>query len=562
MRDVARPAHDQHAPARHPALATSPGRRHHPPPHPKAVQKPSLSHDFAGDDLQIILGNPQITGAAPLLDVVRTDWFDSDGTGAIGYYRPVTKASFRLTFALAGPSAFAFHLGNLATHAVAVLLLTVLLAQFYGLRLAVLGATLWGVHPMTVQAIQNVAAYSDVLAAAFFLATLALVARWVRTAGPGWIAASFLTAALAFGSKESAILLPVAVLALVLALGADTRRAVFAAVVTGLSVGGILAVRLAVVKVAPLGSALAGLDAGRKLASILKAIGTYARSLLTGNPIVKLPQVPDGFFDAGVLAGLLVVVALAGVLIATRLRSPASVGVVVLGVSLAPALAIGHLRISMWEGEIPLAERWLYLPAAGAAILAAGLLARLPARTGNLAGAGLAAALAAGTWQLNPAYASEDAYNDWVAGMYIEEPPRNPREEYLARFFRARMLRDERRNEEALAELVAADAIGPWLPGHLWQMAEVQIALGRPAEAAKTIERFLSPAFRDEPAALAQRVAMGDDSIWRISAADGWLFLARARAAAGDADGARAAHAEAVRHARSAGERLAAPPAR
>ncbi len=506
-----------------------------------AVQSPSLWHGFAGDDFLILLDNPQITGSSSLSDLLLSDWFDSGGKGAIGYYRPVTKASFRLTWAVAGPSAFAFHAGNLAAHAAAVLFLTALLVQLLDRRIALVGASLWGLHPMTVQAIQNVTARSDVLAGTFFLGTLALVAAWARTGRSAWLAAALLSTALALGSKESAVLVPVAAGAVVLALGLGLKRSLVAFAATGLSAAALLSLRLAVLHVSPLANSLAELDTGRRLASILKALGTYALSLLAARPIVRLPQVPRDAFDAEVLAGAVVAIALVAILVSTRLRSPAALGVVVLGASLAPALAIWHLRIPMWKGEIPVAERWLYLPAAGLAILAASVLQGLPRRTGLLAGSGLAAALALGTWQLNPAYASTDAYNDWAAGAFLSSPPRNPRERYLAHFFRARRLRDEGRNEDALRELLAADRIGPWLPDHLWQMAEVQIALGRPSEAVDLVERLLSPAFRQDPAGVAQRIEMGNDALERISGASGLQLLARARAAAGDAQGAREA---------------------
>jgi tetratricopeptide (TPR) repeat protein len=345
--------------------------------------------------------------------------------------------------------------------------------------------------------------------------------------------------ALAIGSKESAVLVPVAAAAVVLAFGLGLRRALAAFAATGISAAVLLAIRLAVLRVSPLTNSLAELDSTRRLAAILKALSTYAVSLLTARPIVRLPQLPRDAFDAGVVAGAALSVALLTVLVTTRLRSPAALGVVVLGTSLAPALAIWHLRIPMWKEEIPVAERWLYLPAAGLAILAASVLRRLPRQTCILAGAGLAAALAFGTWQLNPVYASADTYNDWAADAFLSSPPRNPREQYLAHFFRARRLRDEGRNEEALGELFAADRISPWLPDHLWQMAEVQITLGRPREAVKLIERFLSPAYRQNPAGIAQRIDMGNDTLQRLSSASGWRFLARARAAAGDAAGAR-----------------------
>ncbi len=210
------------------------------------VQAPSLSHGFMADDFLIILGNPQITEPSSASDLLWTDWFDRGGTGSIGYYRPVTKASFRLTFALAGPSPFAFHLGNLAIHAVAVLLLTLLLLQLFERSIALVGATLWGLHPMTVQAVQNITARSDVLAGGFFLGTLVLVARWTRTGRWPWLFAAVFPAVLAMGSKESALLLPFAAGVVVMVLGGALRRSLLAFLATSISVVAALLVRFSV----------------------------------------------------------------------------------------------------------------------------------------------------------------------------------------------------------------------------------------------------------------------------------------------------------------------------
>ncbi len=199
----------------------------------------------------------------------------------------------------------------------------------------------------------------------------------------------------------------------------------------------------------------------------------------------------------------------------------------------------------MWKAEIPIAERWLYLPAAGTALLAAAALRRLPARYGVVAGTSLAAAFGLATTQVTPAYASAEAYRSWAADYVLSSPPRNPREAHLSHITRARRFRDEMRNDEALQELLAADRIAPWLPEHRWQLADVLLALGRPKEAVAVLERLLSPEFRFDPAGIAQRIEMGNDSLERLHADDTWRFLARAREAAGDEAGARDALARA-----------------
>jgi tetratricopeptide (TPR) repeat protein len=169
----------------------------------------------------------------------------------------------------------------------------------------------------------------------------------------------------------------------------------------------------------------------------------------------------------------------------------------------------------------------------------------LPSRYGIAAGASLAAAFGLATTQMTPAYASAEAYRSWAADYVLSSPPRNPREAHLSHLTRARRFRDELRNDEALQELLAADRIAPWLPEHQWQLADVLLALGRPKEAVAVLERLLSPEFRFDPAGIEQRKDMGNDSMERLSAVDTWRFLARAREAADDEAGARAARSTA-----------------
>ena len=524
------------------------------------MQSPSLTHGFMGDDQILILENPQITRSTSLGELLATDWFDRGATGSIGYYRPVTKLSFRATWALFGKSPFGFHLGNLLGHSAAVLALTLLLVPLVGAPAAALGATLYGVHPMTVQAVQNITARSDVLAGAFFLGTLAFVARWSVQGGARWLLAAAAAAALAIGSKESALLVPLVAGAVALALVREPRRAALPALTTAFAVLAGLAVRLAVVQVTPFPNPLAELGLFDKLMCVSKAIGAYVGPLVTGKAIILLPQHPAGPGDPGVLLGLAFLALLAAVVVVGRFCSTAALGAILLLASLAPALAIWLLQIPMWRGEIPVAERWLYLPVAGAAILGGEMLRRLPGRSRGIAGIALVAAFAFATLRMTPAYASAEAYNGWISSTFLASPPRNPREAYLAHFLRARQLEDEGRNEEALLELFAADRVAPYLPDHLWQIARLELGLGRPARAAAAVERFLASSFRADPAGVRQRRDMGNDSLERITSSPTWRFLSRARAAAGDAEGARSALAEAERIEASGSRDSRSPP--
>lgn len=512
-----------------------------------AVHARGIGNGFLADDFFLILDNPQVSGASSWTRLLASDWFESGQRTGIGYWRPVVKASFRGTWAAAGgPNPRAFHAGNVALHAAAAASLSALLLALAGPAVALTGASLWAVHPMTVQAVQNVTARSDVAAALFVLAALALHAAWVRRGGGTLLVAGAAAAALALGSKESALLLVPAALALALALGAPLRRALagvapIAAVTIGLTIA-----RMAVAGVSPRPNALGALGLGGKALCVLEAVGSYLPSLLLGRRIVRLPQVPPGPLDFGVLLGAVVLLGAAVVLVRSRLRGPVSFLVVLCGASLAPALAVWLIHIPMWRGEVPVAERWLYLPAAGACGLAALLLSRVPRRAGPALAGLLVLALATVSWGEIPAYASPDAWNEAIADEFLSRPPRNPREAYLAMVFRAARRADAGDAADARRELLAAEALAPALPEALWQRAVLELRSGDGRGAEQLARRLLSSGYAADPALLRQRAEMGNDTLGRLPRRQLLLLLARSLAAQGRNSEARTVLGEAA----------------
>ncbi|HEX5855044.1 MAG TPA: hypothetical protein VFZ57_05445, partial [Thermoanaerobaculia bacterium] len=311
------------------------------------------------DDGKVILRNPQITEKGHLRELLTTDWFDSGGDSRIGYYRPVVKLSLRATWAVAGGRAWAFHLGNLLSHAVAVLFLAFVLVRLLPPLPAALGASILAVHPATVQAVDIVTARSDVLAAAFSLAACAALA--------------------AFGSKESALLLGVPLVALGLERRLAPRRLAAALAPVFVVEVLFLVVRSRLVHVLPYPNSLAALPVREKILGVLATVGVYAGHFVTGLSILRLPPLPTHATPA-VVSGTAILLIASLVLVRDRLRSPACFGIILLFSSLAPALAIWLIHIPRWKDELPVADRWLYLPAAGCGVLAAVLLARVPRR--------------------------------------------------------------------------------------------------------------------------------------------------------------------------------------
>jgi tetratricopeptide (TPR) repeat protein len=510
-----------------------------------AVHSPSLGFGFISDDGKLVLENPQVTSAGPLRALLATDWFDAGDGRRIGYWRPVVKASLRATYRLAGPSPFAFHLGNVLAHALAALLLATLALDLAGPAAALVAGALFAVHPMTVQAVSIVTARSDVLAAVFVLATLVAVLRHVRTDSAAALAAIPALAVLAMGSKESALLLPLLAVAAGLAAGAPRGALARVGGASLLAAAAFLVLRTAVLDVRPAANNLASLALPERSLYVLKALGAYAIQLAVALPTVRLPQRPTGLLDPLVLTGLAAAGAGAAIVARGRLRTVPAFAVVLTGLTLAPALAVWLVHIPRWHEEVPVAERWLYLPVAGAALLVGSVAGRVaaPGPAHRLLFVALVIALAGASFSRSETFRSQTALGRAAEAELLraDAASLNPRERYYAHTLRAARALNEGRIADGLRDLLLADEIAPALPDHLAVVAQAELELGHPERAVAALERLLSPEFASRPDLEAQRAAFGNDALPRMDRAPLWHQLAVALAAARRADDATAA---------------------
>lgn len=489
----------------------------------------SLGHGFMGDDPFLILTNPQITTGRPLRELLLTDWFNRSATEAIGYYRPVVKASFRATYVLVGAAPFGYHLTNWLLHAGTALLLALLLRRFVPPLAAALGASLFAAHPSTVQAVSIITARSDVLAAFFCVAACVAYARWTEARRAGWLALGAACFALAAGSKESALLLP-ALLPVVARIRRVPMRPAALSLLPFVAVALLYMALRGHLDVKPIPNALAQLGWGGRLLAALTALGGYAGPLLLGREIVRLPWLPRTALDPGVLTGAVAVLGGLAALAWTRLRRPLALGLLWVGIGLGPVLAVWVLHIPMWkEGNVPLAERWLYLPCVGLGFCAALLLARLPVRAAVVLASGLCLALGLETVLRTPTLASNAAYGRYSAQVYREAPPEelSPRERYVLRMDDAREAFARGDREQALAAYEAITRQMPGLPGGWLELARVAEALGRPEVVVRAMEALLSPEFLEGEAARAERKAHGDDALARLDGVSQYALLGR-----------------------------------
>ncbi len=364
-----------------------------------AVYLPSLRNDFVWDD-PIVLERqlPYFDGPAdaffPPRDVPQ--W-------SAHYYRPLVVVSYLLddlvVRTLYPPEArdagrrLVFHASPVLLHGVSSALVVALGAalarRFRGQRstlaVPVAAGLLFAVHPVHVESVAWLAGRSDLLCAAFALAAILAWLRYLETRRAAWLPAAAALALAAMLSKEVGLAL-VALLPLSALLpGRDAalpgheaaRDAGLAAAVVGFAAAVALALRWAAAAPGP-GSAIAWTDPVR---TILAALGWYAAKTAWPAPLSAfVDRVPGsvglaiaGAFVAGGIG------ALVGASLARRRAGAEAFAAALFLLPLAPALAVSAGTIA----ATPLAERYLYLPSAGAVLLGA-LIVGEPRRSARL----------------------------------------------------------------------------------------------------------------------------------------------------------------------------------
>lgn len=147
------------------------------------------------DDPVLVTENPRIQSFSP------TIWQSYDPE----LYIPLTLLSYQVEYALFGLDPMVFHVTNLILHLIAVVLIFFLALTLAKNRYFAFGAALlFGLHPITVEAVAWVSARKDLLAAVCALGSLLSYLAYRKT----WTIASVLLFACALLSKVTVLALP------------------------------------------------------------------------------------------------------------------------------------------------------------------------------------------------------------------------------------------------------------------------------------------------------------------------------------------------------------------
>ncbi len=166
---------------------------------------------FVYDDGFQVVANPYAHSFKYLRQIFTTSVWSFQGVqGVSNYYRPIMTLGYLLTYQIAGPVAFSFHMVNILLHAQVVWFVFLILRRLAGERVAFVAAGLFALHPIHTESVDWIAAVTDLELAVFYLAAFLFYLKLPEAKNKSWARGAMCVCfALALLSKEQAMTLPV-----------------------------------------------------------------------------------------------------------------------------------------------------------------------------------------------------------------------------------------------------------------------------------------------------------------------------------------------------------------
>jgi hypothetical protein len=341
-----------------------------------AVYCVSFFNGFVWDDEFIIVKNPAIGRMTDITDLLLSPDVVKP------YYRPLNRATYLLDYWLFGMNPSPFHAINIMIHLLNVFLVYLVCCKVTTDRVsAFITALIFAVHPINTESVNFISARNNLLSLLFSLASFLLFLRG-KERWRGW---SFFSAILfLFGllCKETALMMLVVIAfysfsLLSPRLLAELRKWVFSLLPYLVCVGGYLLLRSyalrGIMGTGPLADGLAG-----RLAQNYYIIPDYLRLFLFPFNLTIFHTVPKaGILESPVfLLGWAAIMALIWLMVRWHNRA-AIFGLLWVAVNYIPISNI--IPIPSW----PMAERYMYIPAAGLCLIAGELFGYLHTRFGK-----------------------------------------------------------------------------------------------------------------------------------------------------------------------------------
>ena len=334
----------------------------------------ALNNPFVYDDHDTVVANPSLVDPANLRFLLLYSPF-----------RPLVNLSYAFDRALWGYRPLGFHLTSVLLHAVAAVLLLMLVQRVLhdgsrpvkgrsmtGGRLAVLAAALFAVHPLQTEAVGYVSGRAEVLCGVWFIAAVILARDAMHSGSVARGVAACICGALSIASKEVGLVLPLVVLAYdwLLRPGEDDRRRarLWRIFVPGFALALAIAAYRLLAFPHLIGSSSPLLTMWTQAIVVWRYVGLLlwpaGQSIMHGVHRVTSPTDP---------VAIVAVIGLAGVcLMAVSLRTRAPIvtfGLLWFLIVLAPSSSIVALAEGMAEHRVYLASAGIFIAIVGVAAL-------------------------------------------------------------------------------------------------------------------------------------------------------------------------------------------------
>jgi tetratricopeptide (TPR) repeat protein len=454
----------------------------------------ALRYDFVWDDQRLISAMNATGGGL--------QGFIGQARSAIGgwnqlTYRPVSLVSFALDAYFWGQNPAGFHLTNLLLH----MLVTLLVFRFLTVwtespRIGWLSAAVFAVHPIHTEAVTWISGRTDLLAGFFSLTALLAVfhsssAGDSRIKAWGWALIAGTGFALSLMAKETAVIFPV----LVILIGVTQKSGSWKTILPSLFITALIAFAYFLSRASVLITVNSGGTVAHDVIRMihgsrswsetalftLSITGEYLRLLLFPVSLKALYSIPPlTVSDPQVIRSVAILsLCLIGLALAMRRSAIAAAATAWILIGLLPTYAL-----FIYTSVSPLAERLLYLPSIGFALLCGMLFSkgievfdssrmRRTALTGIMVG--ILALYSAGTIHYNYAWADDPH-------LWENTIRKNPQSS-LAHFNLATAYINQQRWDEAIAEYTRAVSIQPVYPEAHYSIGNAYAAQGRRDEA-------------------------------------------------------------------------------
>jgi len=440
-----------------------------------------LSNGFALDDLALVADNARVHSLEQWWRLFSLPYWPPQYGASL--YRPLVTIAYAVQWSAGGGAPWVFHLGSVVLYLALCALVLALLLEVLAPVPALIGAVLFAVHPVHVEAVANVVGQSELLASLAVVAACVIYLRARQTGRLGASAILSLCALYGFAvlCKEHALLLPALLAAIEWFVvdgpapskshGLAQRVRVTVPLVVGLFVVAVAYMTTRTIVVGELlgEKHLVPVHGVRRLWVMMVVVPQWLRLLVWPAHLsaeysprqIEIPAGPGSEIALGcaiLLACVAAFVALGRGPDATRAeRSATRLGFAWLAITLLPVSNLFSVML--------VAERTLLLPSVGAVLVAGAAVSwatQSSAQWSASAGARVGVATVVAALVAAGAIRSRERQRVWrdnatLFAQTAEDAPRS----YRAQFFYGQLLFEQGRRAEGERRLKLAIALNP-----------------------------------------------------------------------------------------------------